>query len=121
MKKITYEQACKMISKGKSIKCRISKREEVIIKNKSDLDAKKLLKEQGVQEFELYENKENVEIPKNAMQVTIDEAFELVGEMELIYYKTEEGEEEIATGIELNQLVMSSRIRGEEPLLYWYV
>lgn len=121
MKKITYEQACKRISQGKTVICRITSRDEVIIKSKSDLDAKKLLYEQGAQDFELFDYKKDVKIPKDAMQVTIDEAFELIDKLELIYYNAEEGEEEITTKTELRQLIMSSRVRGEEPLLYWYV
>ena len=121
MKKITYEQACKMISSGKTVVCRISSRDRVIIKNKSDLDAKKLLHEQGAQDFQLFSYNKRVKIPDNAKNITIDEAFELIDDLELIYCIKEGEEEEITTRSELSQYIMSSRVRGEEPVLYRYV
>lgn len=121
MKEITYAQACIMLEEGKHIKCRINSRDEVLIIDKADLDAKKLLSEKGIQTFKLYEEEISCEIPKDAIRLTIDEAFELMAKEELIYSNINGEEEEIIFVSELNQIIRAAKMRGREPILYWYV
>ena len=121
MKKITYEQACRSLKKGKSIKCRINLKETLLIKTKEDLDAKKMLYEEGIQGFELYENKESVRLPKGTEKLTIDEAVKEIAEGKNVYCKIEKHEEEIVSIPELTSKCRSLMIRGQEPVIYKYV
>lgn len=121
MERITYERACKLLKKGKQVKCRISQKELVNVKDKNDLDAKKRLGSQGVQTFELYYEKPINQIPKNAIELTVDDAFELISKAKTICYVVEGKEEGVNSKMQLTALIRSSLVRGERPLMYWYV
>ena len=120
MKKITYEQACKLLEEKKEVKCRVSARQIIIIKDQNELDNKRRLAEQGVQGFELYKEKEKDIIPDGAMEISIDDAYDLLSKKEKVYSNLN-GEAAINGQTELNRMIMSSRVRGEKLLLYWYV
>ena len=119
--KITYEKACKLLKKGKQVKCRISSKEMVNIKDQSDLDIKKRLGSQGVQLFELYYEKPIKEVPDNAAELTVDDAFELINNGQTICFDVEGKEEGINNEVQLTTLIRSALVRGERPLMYWYV
>lgn len=121
MKKITYEQACKLLTEGKNVRCRINSRETISIKNRSDLDTKRNLYIEGIQGFDLFEDEKHVNVSKNAYDLTIDEAYELLANHEIIYCKIDDEEEKVTNPTELSNLIRRFRVRNEEPLIYWYV
>ena len=121
MEKITYEKACKLLKEGKQVKCRISLKELVNVKDQNDLDNKKHLGKQNVQEFDLYYENIINEVPKNAIEITIDEAFELVNSDNIICCAINGKEEKIANIGLLSSIIRSAKVRREKPVMYWYV
>lgn len=121
MERITYEKACKLLKKGKQVICRISSKELVKVKDQNDLDVKRRLGSQGVQTFELYYEKPINKVPENAAELTVDDAFELVNDGQTICFIVDGKEEGINSKTQLTALIRSSLVRGEKPLMYWYV
>ena len=121
MERITYEKACKLVKKGKLVKCRINSRELVIVKDQNDLDAKKRLGKAKVQEFELYYDKPITQVPDNAIELTVDDAFELVNAAKTICYIANGKEESVKNTMQLSAVIRSANVRHEKPLMYWYV
>ena len=121
MEKITYQEACKMLEEGKTVKVKVSSRETVPVKNLDKLINLKLLAEQGVQECEIYASVK-AGIPEDAMEISMDDALKLIKDGEIIYGKTEYGtsedDEEITTQNALIQYYRSALANGE-PVLYW--
>ena len=121
MERISYEKACKLLKKGKLVKCRINSRELVIVKDQNDLDVKKRLGKENVQGFELYYDKPIKQVPENAIELTVDDAFELVNAAKTICYIVNGREVAVKNSMYLNALIRSANVRHEQPLMYWYV
>lgn len=119
MRKITEKKAIQLLKEGHILKCQITARDIVPVKTESELRALLRLKAENVQMCEIFFEREKVKIPENAMEVSLDEAIQLIAEGEIVYGKTEE-EEEITTQVALIQYYRSAKLRGE-PMLYWYI
>ena len=120
MKKITEEKAKELLEKGIFVKCKISSRETVTVKDLVKLNSLLKLKAEGVQSCDIF-LKEEEEVPKDAIEISLEEAIRLIVEGEIVYGKKEEQEEEeITTRSALMQYYRSALLYGK-PLLYWYV
>lgn len=120
MKKwITYGEAERMLRNGEWVQCSVNSRDLETVKTVSDLERMQHLKEEGILRMELYI--EEIQVPEGAMQVSYDEAEELIRDCELVYYFKDEKEEEINNLVDLNKVYRALKIRVKEPVLYWYV
>lgn len=119
MRKITEKKAIQLLREGNILKCKISARDIVPVKTESELRNLLRLKAENVQMCEIFFERKTVKIPENAMEISLDEAIQLLAEGEIVYGKSEE-EEEITTQNVLMQFYRSALLRGE-PVLYWYV
>ncbi len=124
-KKISYSEAIQLINSGIFPKCKISSRDMVPVKSVADLDALKLLSEQKVQSFELWDSSSESKslIPKGAIDVTIDDAIKLLHDFELVYglKGSDTPPVEITDSNELMAFCRSCNIQGNAVVLYWYV
>lgn len=117
--KITEKEAIQLLKEGNVLKCKISARDIIPVKTESELRRLLKLKAENVQMCEIFFEREEVKIPENAMEISLDEAIQLIAEGEIVYGRAEE-EEEITTQNLLMQFYRSASLRGE-PVLYWYI
>ncbi|MFR2534317.1 MAG: hypothetical protein ACLTEH_03980 [Clostridia bacterium] len=116
---ITCEEARKMLLNGNWVLAE-NGREIMVIKTFSELQRLEQLKENEIIQLKLFV--EITEIPIEAMQVSYEEAMELLGAYELVYYINENGEEdEINSLTELERVYRGLSVRFQNPVLYWYV
>lgn len=120
MKNISYNEAKNLIKSGITIKCLIS-RNEVPIKSLNDLENKKHLADEKVQSFKLYYEPEKISIPANAIEISIDDAFLLLHEGEIVYTLKNNIEFPIKHSNELISHCRSYNIQGNPIVLYWYI
>lgn len=119
MGKINYETAKKLISAGFPVKAKIS-REEIPVATLSDLEHLNLLKEQKVQDFELFYK--SVSIPDNALEATLDDAIKLLYDGETIYSKHDGKEISFSSKSDVNRLLeyyRSCMLHDKRCVLYW--
>lgn len=119
MRKITEERARNLLENGKTIKCKISARDVIPVKDISKLNSLIKLKDEGVQLCEIFFEGE-VKIPENAMEISLEDAMRLIAEGEIVYGKRKEEDEELTTQNVLMQFYRSAILDGE-PVLYWIV
>lgn len=120
MRQITEKKAIQLLKEGHILKCKITARDIVPVKTESELRILLKLKAENVQMCEIFFEREKVRIPENAMEISLDDAIELVAKGEIVYGKKEDEEEEITTQAVLTQYYRSALLRGE-PVLYWYI
>lgn len=117
--RITYDEAKEKLQKGDWVYNQ-NGREVMILKTISDLERLKRLQENGILQIDLFI--EEFQIPEKAIEVSYEEAMELLGDYELIYYIDENGhEDEINSITELRRIYISLKLRVKQPVLYWYV
>lgn len=122
MKKITIEQAKKLLAEGKVVQCRISSRDVVPVRNEAKLEDLIRLKELGVQSADFFI--EGVQkLPKNAMEVSMEDAIDLIYKGEIVYGRKlgeedENDDEELTTRSALIQFYRSAMVNGS-AVLYW--
>lgn len=120
MKNISYEEAKSLINSGITIKCLIS-RNAVPIKSLNDLENQKHLADEKVQGFKLYYEPEPMSIPDNAMEISLDDAFTLLHEGEIVYTLKNNTEIPITHSSELISYYRSCEIQGNPCIFYWYI
>ena len=118
MKKITEAQAEKLLQNGKTVTCQFSPRGIKIVTSLAELKRLKKLYLEGVQGFSLFENDQNIQIPKKATPLTLDEAVVKLHDYALLYFKTIKDTSEITSYSELMDLVKKSQIRGMDFIIY---
>lgn len=123
MKKISFDEAKKLIESGQLPICNINFRTSKYVRSLEELQDLKNLESNGIQQFELYEGTKNIHLPSsNAMQLTFDDAFKLFLEGESIYRLHSSGKEEkVATKEQLLDYQQQHLMTGEPLILYWYV
>ena len=120
MKKITVEQAYKLLEDGKPVKAKISSRDVVVVKTTEKLRTFAKLKEEKVQELELFEMKAK-DLPENCIEISLDDAIDLLSKGENIYGRREDDEDlQLTSQNALIQYYRSAVLRGE-PVMYWQV
>jgi len=114
-KEISYEKALEKIKNGEAVKCQTDYREDKyeIVHTISRLDILRELGEQGVQLCKFYPILEDNKLSEDVLEVSFDEAYEMVANGELVFYKNEDEEEEEITSVhELVNLRRTSERRG---------
>lgn len=122
-KELTYEQALQMLKRGEAVTCQLSNRvdDTEVVRDVSRLNYLHDLSKEGTQMCKLYRIPQNkAKIREGAIEVSFDEAYEMLHSGELIYYKENGEEEEITTIPELMNLRRNYELHGKNLLLYWY-
>ena len=119
MKKLTVEQARKLVEKGTVVQCRISYREVVAVRNKAKLEDLVRLQELGVQGCELF-IEEDKTLPKEVMEISMEDAIELLQKGEIVYGRMagQSYGEELPTRNALIKFYRGALVNGT-PVLYW--
>lgn len=120
MKSINYEEARQLIIAGSPVKAKIS-RQEIPVATLDDLEYLSCLKEQKVQDFELFY--EPISIPDMALEVTLDDSIKLLYDGETICSKHNEEEIYFSSKSDVNRLIeyyRSCMLHDKYCLLYWY-
>ena len=97
MKKITESRAITLINQGIYPKCLVSRDLYEPVKSLKQLEHFKDLGMKKIQGFELFEDTPPVLLNDNAMNLNIDEAFELLSSKETIHCVRNETDTEITT------------------------
>lgn len=120
MKKITENEAIKLIKRGVYPQCQVG-RISVPIKSIGDFQRYKDLAQQKVQKFELF-LPTNTSVPKGACPLTIEEALlELQAKTSVLIYVLKNGKESfVANRSELMSYCERCNVRGENIVLYKY-
>ena len=122
-KEIKYSEALQVLERGKSVECQISSREDdvEIVHNKVRLSYLYELSKEGTQLCKIYAIvQKNSNLRENIIEISFDEAYEMVHAEEIVYYKEDGEEEEITTIQELIKIRREFELKGKELLLYWY-
>lgn len=123
-KEISYEKALKLIQQGKAVKCQTDYREDKyeVVHTASKLRNLYELSKQGVQLCKIYPILEKkVKLSENVLEVSFDEACDMIVSKNVVFYKNEDGEEEEITSVsELVNLRRTSEARGNKLVLYWH-
>ena len=118
MKRITESQAIKMIPNDVYPKCKVSRGVFETVDSIKKLNFLKKLSE--VQSFELYEDTtDSVSLPKDAMKLSIDDAFDLIASHAVVHCIKYGKDSEISNLNELREIIRSCQIRGDQFVLYW--
>ena len=117
MRRVTENEAIRLIQSGITLKCKVSKDTFQPVKSLLDLNNLKNLAAAKVQSFELYEDSE-ISLPENAVKISVDEAFGLLSIMHIVYCLTSGEEKEVLSTAELANLIRQLKIRGENFVLY---
>lgn len=125
MKELSYEEALRILEKGKvAVQCQLSNREDdtTVVRDVSRMKYLNNLKEEGIYKvfkiFPIRQKKERT--PKDALELSFDEAYAAVARGELVFYKDDGEEEEVNSTATLVSVRRSFDMRGKTLLLYWY-
>ena len=119
MRKVSYEKAKELINAGIPVKAKIS-REEIPVATLSDLENLNRLKEEKVQNFELFY--EQISIPDTALEATLDDSIKLLCDGETIYSKHDGKEISFSSKSDVNRLIeyyRSCMSHDKRCVLYW--
>lgn len=122
-KELKYEEALKALERGNAVKCQLSSREEdiEIVRKKDRLDYLYNLAKAETQLCKMYlVSKSKTKIPENALEISFDEAYEMVYARNSVYYKENDMEEEITTPAELINIRRKFERSGKNLVLYWH-
>ena len=122
-KELKYEQALQMLKRGEAVTCQLSNREDdtEVVREVSRLNYLYSLSKEGTQICKIYRIPHSkIKLRENEIEVSFDEAYEMVHSGELIYYKEDGEEEEITTIQELMDIRRKYELQGQNLLLYWY-
>lgn len=125
-KELTIEQALAVIKRGETVECQFNKREDEgeIVRTENRLQYLYNLSKSGIQLCKIYSmlnsEEEEKKLPENVIEITFDEAYELVYHEGTVYYMEEGKEEEISTIKKLMELKRMSKVEGRKLLLYWH-
>ena len=123
MKRITFDEAKKLISIGIYPKCEVSR--EVFKPVNSFRELENLRNLSSIQGFTLYGYEEreieDFKVPDDSIELSINEALSIILENENIYAKTIGGKEEVCFSSfhSLSSFIKECESSGEQFLLYW--
>lgn len=120
MKKISYEEAEKLISSGIIVKAYVNRNYQTV-STLNDLKYLNHLRDEKVQNFELFYDPVNSLIPENAMEVSLDDAITLSYEGEKIYSLHDGNELKFLSPSEIISHFRSCSIQKNTCVFYWYV
>lgn len=120
MKKISYEDAQKIIKTGTPVKALISRNYEPV-NSLNKLEKLKRLDQMGVQKYELYFEPADTKIPEKAYVISLDEAINLLNSDEVIHSKLGGKEVSFFTAKDVISYHKNCIISGDPGLLYCYV
>ena len=122
-KELDYEEALQVLKRGESVICQLSNREDntETVHSEDRLSYLHNLSKRGTQMCKIYRIPQvKIDIPNDAIEISFDEAYEMVAKGELVYYKEDGEEEEITTIAELISIRKKYELRGYVLLLYWH-
>lgn len=120
MKKISEKRAREILEGGGYLKCRVSRELFETVDSIQKLEDLKILS--TVQMFDLYEVSSEYSLPDNAIEVSFDDAFDLVSSKYIINCIKEEDEPfEISSTHQLIDTIRRAQIRRERLVLYWLI
>ena len=122
-KELKYEEALKVLERGNAVKCQFSSREDDIevVRKKDRLDYLYNLGKERTQLCKIYSVSESrIKVPENALEISFDEAYEMLYAGNLVYYKENGKEEEITTPTELITIRRKFERSGKKLVLYWH-
>lgn len=119
MKKLNKEQALETIRNGKTIVVKTSSRDTECVRTKDRLESlERLFNMKAIEAFELY-LPNDVKVDENkAIEVSLEEAMDLLQKGELIYGVRDKEEEEINNEAVLISFYRRARVSGK-PVLIW--
>lgn len=124
MKKIDEKRALELIAAGNFPKCKVSSRDKVPVTSPEALDRLKKLSIEAAQDFELYEETPlNLNLPKKAIELSLDDAFIALSKSEVIFAQRQGSENvtKLKSSVQLNQFYRSCKIWGDQFVLYQIV
>lgn len=119
MKKITIDRARELLESGVYLKCRVSRELFETVDSIQKLEDLKRLS--TVQMFDLYEVSSDYSLPSNALELSFDDAFDLVSSKYIINCIKEDEEFEISSTHQLIDVIRRAQIRRERLVLYWLI
>ena len=120
MKRISYNEAAKILGTGLPVKALISRIYKPV-KNLNDLNRLDRLDKMGAQKYELFYEPADTKIPANGYDLNLDEAIYLLHDGEVIHSKLGGKELSFSTVEELISYHRKCELSGDPGLLYWYV
>ena len=120
MKKISYTDAKKIIQAGFPVKALISRNYESV-KCLNDLERIDRLDKMGVQNYELFYEPADTQIPANGYDLSLDEAILLLNDGEVIHSKLNGEELSFSSVEDILSYHKRCELSGDPGLFYWYV
>lgn len=119
MRKLSMEEAVKYLNDGGELECQLRSREDVrekvtTVERLMYLDN---LAQLGIQKCIIFAKTPSVDIKKDFIKISFDEAYELLGSGQKVFTLEDKEEVEINT---IPQLVRKRRANRENLFLYWY-
>lgn len=122
-KELSFEQALKKLKEGKALEVQLSSRTdntETVLKE-DRLRYLYELSKQRVQLCKIFEKvPEKVKISEDEIEISFDEAYEMVVKGEAVYCKDGNKEEKIVTIVQLKTLRRMFETEGKQLFLYWH-
>lgn len=122
-KELKFEEALNVLEGGNAVICQLSSREDntEVVRKKDRLEYLYNLSKEGIQLCKMYlVSDPKAKVPENAIEMSFDEAYEMVHAGNLVYYKEDGREGEITTVTELIGTRRRFERSGKKLVLYWY-
>lgn len=123
MKEISYEKAKALIEKGEAVKCQTTNRVDqfTMVHDLSKLNYLYELGKNKVQLCIFYPVKTKNNISEESIEISFDEAYNMLNAGYVVFYEDEAGGEETINDVaELISIRRSKESRGEKLLLRWH-
>lgn len=123
MKEISLKRAKDLIEKGEPVKCQTGNRVDqfTMVHDVSKLNYLYELSKNKVQLCLLYQVETKKHISEDSIEISFDEAFDMLCDGNVVFYEDEAGGEETINDVpELISLRRAKESRGEELLLRWH-
>lgn len=118
MKKIDLNKARQLILSGTPVKAKVSRDNYVLVTRLNELENLIRLKEQKVQNFELFY--EISCIPQNATEVSLDDAIKFISNGKIIYARQDNKELSFSSVNDIIEFFRLKKLRDGTCHFYWY-
>lgn len=119
-RELNIKEALEVLENGEKVECQLSYREDnrEVVSSKDRLEYLYNLSAQGIQKCIIFKHtQDKVNISEDAIEMSFDEAYQMVFAGDLVYYQ-EDGEEKAIHSI--SELINLRRAKGENLFLYWH-
>jgi len=120
---LSFEQALIKLKEGKALEVQLSSRTDntETVLREDRLRYLYELSKQRVQLCKIFEKvPEKVKISEDEIEISFDEAYEMLVKGEAVYYKDGNKEEKIVTVVQLKTLRRMFEAEGKQLFLYWH-